>query len=57
MNTLPLEDYKRYGRQMILDGFGLPGESEKNGVVGVTQGVQDSLNSSKLPSSLLALVA
>ncbi|KAH6913236.1 molybdenum cofactor synthesis 3 [Coprinopsis sp. MPI-PUGE-AT-0042] len=23
---LPLEDYKRYGRQMILDGFGLPGQ-------------------------------
>jgi hypothetical protein len=22
---LPLEDYLRYGRQMILDGFGLPG--------------------------------
>jgi hypothetical protein len=22
---LPLEDYQRYGRQMILDGFGLPG--------------------------------
>ncbi|KAF9463847.1 hypothetical protein BDZ94DRAFT_1282294 [Collybia nuda] len=26
MSTLPLEDYKRYGRQMILDGFGLPGQ-------------------------------
>lgn len=26
LGTLPLEDYKRYGRQMILDGFGLPGE-------------------------------
>ncbi|TEB34439.1 hypothetical protein FA13DRAFT_1481490 [Coprinellus micaceus] len=23
---LPLEDYKRYGRQMILDGFGLQGQ-------------------------------
>lgn len=23
---LPLEDYKRYGRQMILDGFGLQGK-------------------------------
>ncbi|KAF8058719.1 hypothetical protein FPV67DRAFT_1428363 [Lyophyllum atratum] len=23
---LPLEDYQRYGRQMILDGFGLPGQ-------------------------------
>ncbi|KAI0926409.1 hypothetical protein AcW1_008592 [Taiwanofungus camphoratus] len=23
---LPLEDYRRYGRQMILDGFGLPGQ-------------------------------
>jgi hypothetical protein len=22
---LPLQDYRRYGRQMILDGFGLPG--------------------------------
>jgi len=22
---LPLDDYQRYGRQMILDGFGLPG--------------------------------
>lgn len=25
-NMLPLEDYQRYGRQMILDGFGLPGQ-------------------------------
>lgn len=25
--TLPLEDYQRYGRQMILNGFGLPGRS------------------------------
>ncbi|KAG2018096.1 molybdenum cofactor synthesis 3 [Coprinopsis cinerea AmutBmut pab1-1] len=24
--SLPIEDYKRYGRQMILDGFGLPGQ-------------------------------
>lgn len=24
---LPLEDYKRYGRQMILEGFGLSGQS------------------------------
>ncbi|OSX59064.1 hypothetical protein POSPLADRAFT_1152237 [Postia placenta MAD-698-R-SB12] len=24
--TLPLEDYQRYGRQMILNGFGLPGQ-------------------------------
>lgn len=23
---LPLQDYQRYGRQMILDGIGLPGE-------------------------------
>ncbi|KAK0204594.1 hypothetical protein DFS33DRAFT_668944 [Desarmillaria ectypa] len=23
---LPVEDYRRYGRQMILDGFGLPGQ-------------------------------
>lgn len=23
---LLLEDYGRYGRQMIMDGFGLPGE-------------------------------
>ncbi|KAL0954710.1 hypothetical protein HGRIS_003664 [Hohenbuehelia grisea] len=23
---LPLDDYRRYGRQMILDGFGLPGQ-------------------------------
>ncbi|KAF8958325.1 hypothetical protein BDZ97DRAFT_1923779 [Flammula alnicola] len=23
---LPLQDYQRYGRQMILDGFGLPGQ-------------------------------
>jgi len=23
---LPLLDYQRYGRQMILDGFGLPGQ-------------------------------
>lgn len=22
-----IDDYKRYGRQMILDGFGLPGLS------------------------------
>jgi hypothetical protein len=25
-HPLALEDYRRYGRQMILDGFGLPGE-------------------------------
>jgi len=25
MSMLPLQDYQRYGRQMILDGFGLPG--------------------------------
>ncbi|KAI0048995.1 hypothetical protein FA95DRAFT_1557414 [Auriscalpium vulgare] len=25
-DTLPLDDYRRYGRQMILDGFGLPGQ-------------------------------
>lgn len=24
---LPLNDYKRYGRQMVLDNFGLSGES------------------------------
>lgn len=24
-NSLSLDDYRRYGRQMILDGFGLPG--------------------------------
>lgn len=24
--SLPLNDYRRYGRQMILDGFGLPGQ-------------------------------
>lgn len=29
--VLPLEDYKRYGRQMILDGFGLPGKSPEPG--------------------------
>jgi adenylyltransferase and sulfurtransferase len=23
--TIPLDDYKRYGRQMILEGFGLEG--------------------------------
>ena len=29
MNTslLPLSDYRRYGRQMILEGVGLPGEN------------------------------
>ena len=26
-DELTLEEYKRYGRQMILEGFGLPGES------------------------------
>jgi len=26
MSILSLEDYKRFGRQMILDGIGLPGE-------------------------------
>jgi adenylyltransferase and sulfurtransferase len=26
LNTL--DDYRRYGRQMILDGFGLPGQIE-----------------------------
>jgi molybdopterin/thiamine biosynthesis adenylyltransferase len=25
-NPLDLDDYRRYGRQMILDGFGLQGE-------------------------------
>ncbi|KAK7051069.1 hypothetical protein VNI00_005181 [Paramarasmius palmivorus] len=25
-NPLPLQDYRRYGRQMILDGFGLKGQ-------------------------------
>ena len=25
-NSLPLEDYQRYGRQMILEGFGLDGQ-------------------------------
>jgi hypothetical protein len=25
MEMLPLPEYKRYGRQMILDGFGLDG--------------------------------
>jgi hypothetical protein len=29
MYPLPLEDYRRYGRQMILDGFGLQGECPK----------------------------
>jgi hypothetical protein len=24
-SSLHLDDYKRYGRQMILDGIGLPG--------------------------------
>lgn len=24
-NSLSLDDYRRYGRQMILEGFGLPG--------------------------------
>lgn len=26
MSSLELNDYKRYGRQMILDGFGLPAQ-------------------------------
>ncbi|OSC98554.1 hypothetical protein PYCCODRAFT_1439250 [Trametes coccinea BRFM310] len=26
--SLPLQDYRRYGRQMILDGFGLDGQSK-----------------------------
>ncbi|GBE88449.1 Adenylyltransferase and sulfurtransferase uba4 [Sparassis crispa] len=26
MAALPLEDYRRYGRQMVLDGFGLSGQ-------------------------------
>lgn len=25
IQELHLDDYRRYGRQMILDGFGLPG--------------------------------
>lgn len=29
---LPLEDYGRYGRQMIMEGFGLPGEILREGV-------------------------
>ncbi|RDB24882.1 Adenylyltransferase and sulfurtransferase MOCS3 [Hypsizygus marmoreus] len=37
---LPLEDYQRYGRQMILDGFGLPGQLklQKSSVVVVGAG-------------------
>jgi adenylyltransferase/sulfurtransferase len=27
MGELPLQDYRRYGRQMILDGFGLSGKT------------------------------
>lgn len=26
-NPLPIDDYKRYGRQMVLAGIGLPGPS------------------------------
>ena len=26
-SSLHLDDYKRYGRQMILEGIGLPGSS------------------------------
>lgn len=34
--SLSLEEYKRYGRQMILDGFGLPGQLKlKNARVAV----------------------
>ena len=28
--SLPLHDYQRYGRQMIIDGFGLPGMKIKS---------------------------
>jgi hypothetical protein len=28
-SSLHLDDYKRYGRQMILDGIGLPGPSAR----------------------------
>lgn len=28
--SLTLEEYRRYGRQMILRGFGLPGESPRH---------------------------
>jgi hypothetical protein len=31
MFPLPLQDYQRYGRQMILDGFGLSGRLVKPG--------------------------
>lgn len=35
-NSLTLEEYKRYGRQMILEGFGLPGQLKlKNARVAV----------------------
>jgi molybdopterin/thiamine biosynthesis adenylyltransferase len=39
---LPLDDYKRYGRQMILDGFGLSGKkfclnSSVNNVISISQ--------------------
>lgn len=26
IDALPLQDYRRYGRQMIIDGLGLPGK-------------------------------
>lgn len=26
IGALPLQDYRRYGRQMIIDGLGLPGK-------------------------------
>ncbi|KII89613.1 hypothetical protein PLICRDRAFT_39723 [Plicaturopsis crispa FD-325 SS-3] len=36
--TLPLDDYRRYGRQMILDGFGLPGQLRLRGASVVVVG-------------------
>ncbi len=57
-----LDDYKRYGRQMILDGFGLPGTFARNifhpsqlPTLRVNAALQVSLSSSRLPWSSLVL--
>jgi hypothetical protein len=54
---LALNDYPRYGRQMILDGFGLPGRYEIARLNSPLILPKDSLNYKIRPWLLLALVA
>jgi hypothetical protein len=45
---LPLQDYQRYGRQMILDGIGLPGEFVTSASVTIFDGPLKVNSSSSL---------